>query len=87
MWVESIYVLPDFRKQGVATALFGKAEALAAAYGEDTVYNYVHPNNHGMLAFLRSQGYSVLNLVEIRKPYPGEKLTTKIQVGENKFDY
>ena len=87
VWVESICVLPEFRKQGVATALFGKAEELAATYGEDTVYNYVHPNNHGMIAFLRSHGYSVLNLIEIRKPYPGETLTTKIQVAENEFDY
>lgn len=87
VWVESIYVLPEFRKQGVATALFSKAEELAATYGEDTVYNYVHPNNNGMIAFLRSRGYSVLNLIEIRKPYPGETLTTKIQVAENQFDY
>lgn len=87
VWVESIYVLPEFRKQGVGTALFGKAEELAATYGEDTVYNYVHPNNNGMIAFLRSRGYSVLNLIEIRKPYPGETLTTKIQVAENQFDY
>ena len=32
------------------TALFGKAEKLAASFGEDTVYNYVHPNNHAMIA-------------------------------------
>lgn len=87
VWVESIYVLPGFRKQGVAAALFGKGEELAASYGEDTVYNYVHPNNNAMIAFLKSRGYSVLNLIEIRKPYAGEKLTRKIQVAENQFDY
>ena len=37
--------------------------------------------------FLRSMGYSVLNLVEIRKPYANEKLTTQIQVGKHSFDY
>jgi len=87
VWVESIYVLPEFRRQGVASALFRKAEELAAAFGEDTVYNYVHPNNNGIIAFLKSRGYTVLNLIELRKPYTGEKLTRKIQVDEDQFDY
>ena len=58
-----------------------------AEYGEETVYNYVHPNNHRMIGFLRKRGYTVLNLVEIRKPYQGEKLTQTITVGEHEFDY
>ena len=87
VWVESLYVLPEFRRRGVASALFRRAEEYAAAKGEDTLYNYVHPNNSGVIAFLRSRGYSVLNLIEIRKPYPDETLTTEIQVGEHKFDY
>ncbi len=87
VWVESIYVLPEFRRQGVASALFAKAEALAASYGENTVYNYVHPNNDGIIGFLKSRGYTVLNLIELRKPNPGEKLTRIIQVDEHQFDY
>ena len=87
VWVESIFVLQAFRKQGIGTALFRKAEELASSFGEDTVYNYVHPNNEGMIAFLKTRGYSVLNLIEIRKPYAGEQLTQKIPVGENEFDY
>lgn len=87
VWVESLYVLPKYRRQGVASALFRRAEAFAASMGEDTVYNYVHPNNDGVIAFLRSMGYSVLNLIEIRKPYEGETLSTSIRVGRNEFDY
>ena len=87
VWVESIYVLPDFRRQGVASALFREAEALAASFGEDGVYNYVHPNNDGIIAFLKSKGYTVLNLIELRKPYPGEQLTRKIHVDQHRFDY
>ena len=87
VWVESIYVHPDFRRQGIAGRLFAKAEEIAAFCGEDTVYNYVHPNNSVMIDFLRSRGYSVLNLIEIRKPYKGEKFSTKIQVDGNHFDY
>lgn len=87
VWVESLFVREEFRRRGVASALHQKAEELAASYGEDTVYNYVHPNNHRMIAFLRKRGYTVLNLIEIRKPHPGEKLTQVIPVGEQQFDY
>ena len=87
VWVESIFVKDEYRRHGVATALHSKAEEIAASYGDDTVYNYVHPNNHRMIEFLRKRGYTVLNLIEIRKPYKGEKLTQTIVVGEHDFDY
>lgn len=87
VWVESIFVREEYRRCGVASALHSKAEEIAAFYGDDTVYNYVHPNNHRMIAFLRKRGYTVLNLIEIRKPYQGEKLTQVIPVGEHEFDY
>ena len=70
-----------------ASLLFGKAEELAREMGDDTVYNFVHPNNEGMIAFLRSKGYTVLNMIEIRRPYTGEKLTTMVRVDGNVFDY
>ena len=87
VWVESIFVREEYRLCGVASALHSKAEEIAASYGDDTVYNYVHPNNHRMIEFLRKRGYTVLNLIEIRKPYQGEKLTQTITVGEDQFDY
>ena len=87
LWAEQIYVAKDHRRKGIASALFAKAEEIAASMGEDTIYNYVHPNNEGMIAFLRSRGYTVLNLIEIRKPYRNEELKTTIQVDQNTFDY
>lgn len=87
VWVESLFVKEEYRRRGVATALHKKAEEIAASYGDETVYNYVHPNNHRMIEFLRNRGYTVLNLIEIRKPYKGEKLTQTITVGEHEFDY
>lgn len=87
VWVESIFVKEEYRRHGVATALHSKAEEIAAFYGDDTIYNYVHPNNHRMIAFLRKRGYTVLNLIEIRKPYQGEQPTQTICVGEHEFDY
>ena len=87
LWVEHIYVREDLRRKGVATMLFRKAEEIVASMGEDTVYNFVHPNNEGMIRFLASKGYTVLNMLEIRKPYKDEKLTTTIHVEDKTFDY
>ena len=87
LWVEHLFVREKYRRKGAATMLFEKAEALAAAMGEDTVFNFVHPNNLSMIGFLRSKGYTVLNMIEIRKPYPGEQLKTSIPVGDAVFDY
>ena len=87
VWVEHIFVKSEFRRIGVGTALFEKAEETAKARGEDTMFNYVHPNNDAMIQFLRSKGYTVLNLIEIRKPYKGEKLTGMIKVADHSFDY
>lgn len=87
LWVEHIFVSEAYRRKGVATMLFRKAEEIAGSMGEDTVYNFVHPNNEGMIGFLRSKGYTVLNMIEIRKPYGGEKLTSTIHVENEAFDY
>ncbi|MGT2829930.1 GNAT family N-acetyltransferase [Streptococcus hillyeri] len=87
VWVEQIFVSELARKQGIATALFQRAERLSQFLGGETLFHYVHPNNHGMIAFLRKQGYTVLNLIEVRKPFEGEELTRTIQVGDETFDY
>ncbi len=87
LWVEHLFVREAYRRKGAATLLFEKAEEMARAMGEETVFNFVHPNNPGMIGFLRSKGYTVLNMIEIRKPYPGEKLKTTIPVGDAVFDY
>lgn len=87
VWVESLYVRDEYRRRGIASALFQKAEKIAASYGGDTLFNYVHPNNQGVILFLRRHGYTVLNLIELRKPWKEEQLTAKIRVGDNEFDY
>lgn len=87
LWVEHIFVREEYRRRGVASMLFEKAEEIASSMGEDTVYNFVHPNNENMIRFLRSKGYTVLNMIEIRKPYSGEKPTSKIRVENETFDY
>ena len=84
VWVEQIYVREDYRRKGVASLFYQEAEKVSQG---DTLFNYVHPNNDVMIAFLRSKGYTVLNLIEIRKPWKDEKTKTIIEVGNNKFDY
>lgn len=87
VWAESLFVLPDYRRQGVGSALYKQAELLAKELGGETVYNWVHPNNERMIEFLRRQGYQVLNLIEIRKPRSKESDLSRIKVGLNTFDY
>lgn len=87
LWVEQLYVSDSYRRRGIASDLFERAEDIAKEMGEETVFNYVHPNNEAVIEFLRSKGYTVLNLIEIRKPYRDEKLTMKIKVNNCIFDY
>ncbi len=87
VWAESLYVPPRARWRGIGSLLCSEAERLAESLGGDTVYNWINPNNSAIIPFLRKRGYNVLNLVEIRRPRKGERLTTKVQVGEYEFDY
>lgn len=87
VWAESLFVLPEFRRKGIASALYGEAERLAAELGSDTVYNWIHPNNDTIVSFLKNRGYDVLNLVELRRPRPNEKPSGTIQVGSHEFKY
>lgn len=87
LWVEHLFVSHGYRRKGIASLLFQKAEEIGESMGQETVFNYVHPNNDRMIAFLRSKGYTVLNLIEIRKPYKDEKTSTTIKVDKHSFDY
>lgn len=87
VWGEALYVLPEYRRKGIATALYRVMEQVATTLGGPTLYNWIHPNNDTMIAFLAKQGYKVLNLIEIRKPYESEQIHGRIKVGEHCFDY
>jgi ribosomal protein S18 acetylase RimI-like enzyme len=87
VWAESLFVAPADRRQGVAGQLYAQAERLALERGSDTVYNWVHPNNDGIIAFLRQRGYDVLNLIEVRRPLPHETLTATLKAGDHLYRY
>ena len=87
IWVEQIYVKESYRRKGIASLLYEEAEKKSKEIGEDTLFNCVHSNNEAIISFLKSKGYTVLNLIEIRKPYKEEIIKTTIKVGNNNFDY
>ncbi len=87
VWAEQLYVKPGFRRRGIGSSLYAVAEEHCERLGGDTVYNWVHPNNHAIIAFLKKRGYTVLNLIEIRRPWPGERPRRKVRVGPYEFDY
>lgn len=87
VWLEQRYISDAFRRQGLASLLFEKAEELSRLLGGETLFNYVHPNNHEMLAFLKHQGYTVLNLIEVRKLSKDEQLSRVAHMDDELFDY
>jgi len=87
VWAESLFVSSEYRRQGIGTSLYAEAEHLAQELGNETLYNWVDPNNTGIIRFLQKRGYSVLNLIELRRIRSGEKMTKKICVGATEFDY
>jgi len=87
VWVESLFVAPEHRRRGVAAALYRRAEELSCGFGGSPPYNYVHPNNDAMIGFLKKRGYTVLNLIELRRPRREEPLRERVMVGEHAFDY
>ena len=87
VWDEASYVVPEERRKGIGSMLCEKTEKLAKEHGNDTVYNWVHPNNDASILMLKKCGYDVINLIEIRRKRLEEKLTTSIKVGKHEFRY
>ena len=87
VWVEHIYVKEEVSFEDVKVSIYNKAEEYSTKLGCDTLFNWVHPNNDKIVAFLKAKGYSVLNMIELRKPFKGETPSKKIKVNDNEFDY
>lgn len=86
VWAEQMYVLPSLRRKGIGSDLYSRVEQLAAEVGSESPYNWIDWNNPAIIGFLKSRGYTVLNLLELRKPRPGELLGRRVVVGKEEFD-
>ena len=87
VWAEHLFIRPEHRRRGIASALYAEAERLAEQLGGRTVFNWIHPNNDAIVKFLKGRGYDVLNLVEVRRPVGDERFGGTVQVGEHEFRY
>ena len=75
-----------YRHLGMGSALYAQAEQLAQSLGGGNPYNWVDPDNEKIIRLLQKRGYNVLNLIELRRPHPGEELAHKVQVGSFEFE-
>ena len=85
VWVESIYVKEENRRKGIASKLYSEAERIAKEIGGSAPYNWIDPTNEAIIHFLRKRGYDVLNLLELRRREPNERLIYKISVGKHEY--
>jgi RimJ/RimL family protein N-acetyltransferase len=58
--IETLWVDPDFRKQGIATTLKQRGEAWAKAKKLDHISTFVHGKNSAMLALNENLGYELV---------------------------
>jgi GNAT superfamily N-acetyltransferase len=62
-----LYVVPEARGCGIARALVRYGERWVAEHGQDIACISCVPHNTAMIALARSEGYVILNTIELRK--------------------
>ena len=80
VWMEQLFVDPACRRKGIVRQFVTIGEALAESRGQETLFFWVHPDNRVMLSFLKSTGYDVLNLIEIRRRRNGETCPDRVEM-------
>jgi ribosomal protein S18 acetylase RimI-like enzyme len=63
LWIDWIWVEPEFRRRGYATQVFGRLEEEARARGAGRVGLHVVSENEGALALYDKLGYAVTDLL------------------------
>ena len=88
-WIEEIFVLPKFRRKGIARKLVEAAENEVIKLGERSLYLFVLPQDKDAISFWKSMGYTTLNSIELVKDIQlvrrGKRVLTIELLGE-KFD-
>jgi GNAT superfamily N-acetyltransferase len=68
-----LFVLPEYRGQGIGTRLQKEVERRVREAGGDAFFVSIIPHNQQMLAFAYRRGYETLNTVELRKELRAEQ--------------
>ena len=64
---KELYVVPESRRSGVARALIGHFEDWLLDRDQEIACISCTPHNMAMIGLARSEGYNVLNTIEMRK--------------------
>jgi ribosomal protein S18 acetylase RimI-like enzyme len=65
------------RCQGVGTALLRAVEKRIEEAGETNLFISVVARNTQALEFFAKRGYNILNMIEVRMPFPDERIVRK----------
>ncbi len=66
-FTRELYVIPDMRRQRVAKELVRHFEQWVLGKGQDIACISCTPQNVAMMTLARSEGYGILNMIEMRK--------------------
>ena len=66
-FTRELYVIPDMRRQGVAKELVRHFEQWVLGKGQNIACISCTPQNIAMMTLARSEGYEILNMIEMRK--------------------
>jgi len=66
-WTRELYVVPEMRRKGVARALIRHFEKWVLERGQNIACISCIPHNIAMIMLARSEGYDILNMIEMRK--------------------
>lgn len=64
-----LFVIPELRRKGVARKLIHHFEIWLQEKNQDKACVWVTPRNEAMIELARSEGYDVLNMIELCKPF------------------
>ena len=66
-FTKELFVEPDYRRKGVARELIGRMEEWLREQGQEIGCISCVPGNIAMIELARSEGYEILNQIELRK--------------------
>ena len=66
-FTQELFVMPDYRQEGIAKALIRRLEDWLEERGQNIACIKCVPQNVAMINLARSEGYKILNQIELRK--------------------